>query len=56
MDLRRPFGQATVRYVAGTLKRPCQELRERIEREVKRRWQPQVRARAKKKAATTDSR
>ncbi|MEU8034259.1 hypothetical protein AB0C13_37700, partial [Streptomyces sp. NPDC049099] len=47
--------QRTVeRYVAGTLKRPHQKLRERIDREVKKRWQPQVRARAKKKAATTD--
>ncbi|MGQ5640811.1 MULTISPECIES: telomere-protecting terminal protein Tpg [unclassified Streptomyces] len=47
--------QRTVeRYVAGTLKRPRPELRERMDREVKRRWQPQVRARAKQKAATTD--
>ncbi|MFJ7495735.1 telomere-protecting terminal protein Tpg [Streptomyces sp. NPDC097727] len=49
------ISQRTVeRYVAGTLKRPRQELRGRLEREVKKRWQPQVRAKAKKKAATTD--
>ncbi|MFI5688371.1 telomere-protecting terminal protein Tpg [Streptomyces sp. NPDC051636] len=48
------ISQRTVeRYVAGKLKRPRRELRERIEREVKKRWQPQVRAKAKKKAATT---
>lgn len=47
--------QRTVeRYVAGKLKRPRRDLRERIEREVKQRWQPQVRAKAKKKAASTD--
>ncbi|MEW2403593.1 XRE family transcriptional regulator [Streptomyces sp. NPDC046862] len=47
--------QRTVeRYVVGKLKRPRRELRERIEREVKRRWQPQVRAKAKKKAVSTD--
>ncbi|MEV5982586.1 XRE family transcriptional regulator [Streptomyces sp. NPDC052114] len=47
--------QRTVeRYVAGKLKRPRQELRGRLEREVKKRWQPQVRARARKKAASTD--
>ncbi|MFE7400091.1 telomere-protecting terminal protein Tpg [Streptomyces sp. NPDC057557] len=49
------ISQRTVeRYVAGKLKRPRQELRGRLEREVKKRWQPQVRAKAKKKAATTD--
>lgn len=47
--------QRTVeRYVAGRFKRPRRELRERMEREVKRRWQPQVRAKAKKKAVSTD--
>ncbi|KOT49913.1 MULTISPECIES: telomere-protecting terminal protein Tpg [Streptomyces] len=49
------ISQRTVeRYVAGKLKRPRQELRGRLEREVKRRWQPQVRAKARKKAAATD--
>ncbi|MEU8851928.1 XRE family transcriptional regulator [Streptomyces sp. NPDC048564] len=46
--------QRTVeRYVAGKFKRPRRELRERIEREVKKRWQPQIRAKAKKRAAST---
>ncbi|MFF9527177.1 telomere-protecting terminal protein Tpg [Streptomyces achromogenes] len=49
------ISQRTVeRYVVGKLKRPRQDLRGRIEREVKKRWQPQVRAKAKKKAASTD--
>lgn len=48
------ISQRTVeRYVAGKLKRPRQDLRGRIEREVKKRWQPQVRAKAQKKAAIT---
>lgn len=46
--------QRTVeRYVAGKFKRPRRDLRDRIEREVKKRWQPQIRAKAKKRAATT---
>ncbi|MEU7579949.1 XRE family transcriptional regulator [Streptomyces sp. NPDC041068] len=49
------ISQRTVeRYVAGRLKRPRRGLRERLEDEVKKRWQPQVRAKAKKKAASTD--
>jgi hypothetical protein len=48
------ISQRTVeRYVKGQLKRPRQDLRARIEREVKKRWQPQVRAKARKKAAST---
>lgn len=47
--------QRTVeRYVAGKLKRPREDLRGRIGREVARRWQPQVRARARRKAGSTD--
>lgn len=47
--------QRTVeRYVAGKLKRPRRDLAGRLEREVRTRWQPQIRARAKKKAASTD--
>ncbi|MFJ8637405.1 telomere-protecting terminal protein Tpg [Streptomyces sp. NPDC093568] len=46
--------QRTVeRYVAGKFKRPRADLRSRIEREVKKRWQPQIRAKAKKRAAST---
>ncbi|MEV8529250.1 XRE family transcriptional regulator [Streptomyces sp. NPDC052000] len=48
------ISQRTVeRYVAGKLKRPRQDLRARLEREVRKRWQPQVRAKARQKAATT---
>lgn len=47
--------QRTVeRYVTDRLKQPRPELAARLEREVRSRWQPQVRARAKQKAATTD--
>ncbi|WP_405596526.1 MULTISPECIES: telomere-protecting terminal protein Tpg [unclassified Streptomyces] len=41
------------RYVAGAAKKPRANLAARLEREVKRRWQPQIRAKAKAKAATT---
>lgn len=48
------ISQRTVeRYVAGKLKRPRQDLRGRLEAEVKKRWQPQIRAKARKKAAST---
>lgn len=42
------------RYVTGKLKRPRQDLRGRLEREVKKRWQPPVCAKARKRAASTD--
>ncbi|MET7718899.1 XRE family transcriptional regulator [Streptomyces sp. NPDC005407] len=48
------ISQRTVeRYIKGQLKRPRKDLAARIEHEVKRRWQPQIRAKAKKRAATT---
>ncbi|MFJ4737449.1 telomere-protecting terminal protein Tpg [Streptomyces sp. NPDC088770] len=48
------ISQRTVeRYVSGKLKWPRQDLRGRIEREVKKPWLPQVRAKARKKAAST---
>ncbi|MDX2710119.1 XRE family transcriptional regulator, partial [Streptomyces sp. PA03-6a] len=48
------ISQRTVeRYVKDQIKRPRADLAARIEREVKQRWQPQVRARAKQAAATT---
>ncbi|WP_318219211.1 telomere-protecting terminal protein Tpg [Streptomyces sp. SCL15-6] len=48
------ISQRTVeRYVKGQIKRPRPDLAARLEREVKKRWQPQVRARAKAKAAST---
>ncbi|WP_432247395.1 telomere-protecting terminal protein Tpg [Streptomyces sanyensis] len=47
--------QRTVeRYVTGQIRTPRPELAARLEREVKARWQPQIRARARQKAATTD--
>jgi transcriptional regulator with XRE-family HTH domain len=41
------------RYVAGKAKKPRAELAARLEREVAKRWQPQIRAKARQKAATT---
>ncbi|MEV8435062.1 telomere-protecting terminal protein Tpg [Streptomyces chartreusis] len=41
------------RYVAGKAKTPRADLAARLEREVKSRWQPQIRARAREKAAST---
>lgn len=46
--------QRTVeRYLAGRLKRPHKDLAARLENEVRRRWQPRVRERARQRAATT---
>ncbi|MFG3007413.1 telomere-protecting terminal protein Tpg [Streptomyces calvus] len=46
--------QRTVeRYVRNQIKRPRPELADRLEREVRARWQPQIRAKAKQAAATT---
>ncbi|WP_330237272.1 telomere-protecting terminal protein Tpg [Streptomyces sp. NBC_00566] len=48
------ISQRTVeRYVKDQIKKPRPDLAARLEREVKKRWQPQVRARAREKAATT---
>ncbi|MFF7976180.1 telomere-protecting terminal protein Tpg [Streptomyces sp. NPDC007905] len=48
------ISQRTVeRYVKGQIRKPRPELAARLEREVKGRWQPQVRAKARQKAATT---
>ncbi|WP_327372287.1 telomere-protecting terminal protein Tpg [Streptomyces sp. NBC_01217] len=41
------------RYVAGKAKKPRADLAARLEREVTKRWQPQIRAKARQKAATT---
>lgn len=47
--------QRTVeRYVKDQIKRPRPALAARLETEVKKRWQPQIRAKAKERAATTD--
>ncbi|MGV9843399.1 telomere-protecting terminal protein Tpg [Streptomyces fungicidicus] len=46
--------QRTVeRYLTGQLKQPRRDLAERLAGEVRKRWQPRVRERAKKQAATT---
>ncbi len=48
------INQRTVeRYVKNQIKRPRLELADRLEREVRARWQPQIRAKAKQAAATT---
>lgn len=47
--------QRTVeRYVKDQIKKPRPDLANRLESEVKKRWQPQIRAKAKEKATTTD--
>ncbi|MEU9519640.1 XRE family transcriptional regulator [Streptomyces sp. NPDC048224] len=49
------ISQRTVeRYVKDQIRKPRPELAARLEREVKKRWQPQIRARARQKAASTD--
>ncbi|MEV7464103.1 telomere-protecting terminal protein Tpg, partial [Streptomyces rubiginosohelvolus] len=46
--------QRTVeRYVKNQIKKPRPDLAARLENEVSKRWQPQIRARARQKAATT---
>ncbi len=40
-------------HVAGQAKKPRADLAARLEREVRKRWQPQIRAKAREKAATT---
>ncbi|MEV6841674.1 XRE family transcriptional regulator [Streptomyces sp. NPDC051133] len=48
------ISQRTVeRYVKDQIKKPRPDLAARLDREVKKRWQPQIRARARRKAATT---
>ena len=48
------ISQRTVeRYVKDQIKRPRPDLAARLEREVKKRWQPQIRAKARQQAATT---
>ncbi|MGW0940139.1 telomere-protecting terminal protein Tpg [Streptomyces sp. NPDC002666] len=49
------ISQRTVeRYVKGQIKQPRPKLATRLVSEVRTRWQPQVRAQARQKAATTD--
>jgi hypothetical protein len=49
------ISQRTVeRYVKDQIRQPRPDLAARLEREVTKRWQPRVRARARHRAATTD--
>ncbi|MGW0937068.1 telomere-protecting terminal protein Tpg [Streptomyces sp. NPDC002666] len=49
------ISQRTVeRYVKDQIRTPRRELAARLERQVAARWQPQIRAQAKQRAATTD--
>ncbi|WP_406865051.1 XRE family transcriptional regulator [Streptomyces sp. HUAS MG47] len=49
------ISQRTVeRYVKDEIRRPRPQLAAAMEREVRKRWQPQVRAKARKTATTTD--
>ena len=52
-QMLRIFQRTVERYVKDQLKRPRPDLAARMEREVKKRWQPQVCVRAKERAATT---
>ncbi|MCZ0991818.1 telomere-protecting terminal protein Tpg [Streptomyces diastatochromogenes] len=48
------ISQRTVeRYVKDQIKRPRPDLAARMENEVRKRWQPQIRANARQRAATT---
>ncbi|MEU0969240.1 XRE family transcriptional regulator [Streptomyces sp. NPDC005917] len=48
------ISQRTVeRYVTNQIKTPRPQLAQRLEREVRTRWQPQIRAKARQTAATT---
>ncbi|WP_406088970.1 telomere-protecting terminal protein Tpg [Streptomyces sp. NBC_01013] len=49
------ISQRTVeRYVKNQIKKPRPDLATRLEDEVRRRWQPQIRAKARDRAARTD--
>ncbi|MHA5051069.1 telomere-protecting terminal protein Tpg [Streptomyces sp. SD15] len=52
-QLLRVSQRTVERYVKDQIKKPRADLAARLEREVKARWQPQIRAKARQKAATT---
>jgi hypothetical protein len=53
-QLLRVSQRTVERYVKDEIKKPRPDLAARLEREVNRRWQPQIRAKARQRAATTD--
>ncbi|MET8613748.1 telomere-protecting terminal protein Tpg [Streptomyces misionensis] len=52
-QLLRVSQRTIERYVKDQIKKPRPDLAARLEREVNKRWQPQIRARARQTAATT---
>ncbi|TWV46019.1 XRE family transcriptional regulator [Streptomyces misionensis] len=52
-QLLRVSQRTVERYVKNQIKKPRPDLAARLEREVKKRWQPQIRAKARQTAATT---
>ncbi|MFJ6074014.1 telomere-protecting terminal protein Tpg [Streptomyces sp. NPDC093065] len=52
-DLLRVSQRTVERYVKNQIRNPRPDLAARMEREVTRRWQPQIRARARERAVTT---
>ncbi|MET7356569.1 telomere-protecting terminal protein Tpg [Streptomyces mirabilis] len=52
-QLLRVSQRTVERYVKDQLKKPRPDLAARLEREVKARWQPQIRAKAREMAANT---
>ncbi|MFJ9588263.1 telomere-protecting terminal protein Tpg [Streptomyces acidicola] len=52
-QLLRVSQRTVERYVKDQIRKPRRDLAERLEREVYKRWQPQIRAQAKQAAATT---
>lgn len=53
-QLLRVSQRTVERYVKDQIKKPRPDLAARLDREVRKRWQPQIRARARQRAATTD--
>lgn len=52
-QLLRVSQRTVERYVKDQIKKPRPDLAARLESEVKKRWQPQIRAKARQQAATT---
>ncbi|MFZ4191981.1 telomere-protecting terminal protein Tpg [Streptomyces pseudogriseolus] len=53
-QLLRVSQRTVERYVKDQIRRPRPELAARLEREVRRRWQPRIRAQVRRRAATRD--